>query len=353
MGLDTDAIPGSDDIMVQSSMVPLSRLIEDYDNPPEPGPDPVPQVPQDGADEAGADKEDTETLDKGLKHHPPYDVVMARSKDISTLIARNRKLAGLERAVASSWRKLTLTYKKFAEREMNKALEQNHIVESAVTQFKEQFEKYMTVDFADESVELIIPRSIQATGEGEVSIEQLVKRLTIDEIKQFSKEPAELLSDASVEFIHQRENLVRGMGERLFNTLIDDLDALVRTGGEVAELGGAVMGMVSKTFNASVNRAVTIARTEIGTAFNVGRVNNMQEQGYAYHEWITNIDEYTRDEPGNDHKNSDGKVRKMGSGELFPSGLAFPQDPTGRPEQVINCRCLTIPLTQEQYDERS
>ena len=62
------------------------------------------------ADEAEADEED-ENPDKGLDL-PSYDVVKARSKDISSLIARNRKLAGLERAVASSWRSLALDYKK-------------------------------------------------------------------------------------------------------------------------------------------------------------------------------------------------------------------------------------------------
>jgi SPP1 gp7 family putative phage head morphogenesis protein len=278
---------------------------------------------------------------------PDYATVKARSKDISTLIARNRKIAGLERAVTSGWRKLTLKYKKMAEREMDKAIEQNHTVDGAVIQFKDQFEKTMTVDFGDESSELIIPRSIQAAGEGEVSIEQLVKRLTTDEIKQFSKDPTDLLSVASIEFIHERENLVKGMGVRLFNGMMTDIDDLVRTGGEVAEISGAVRGMVSRTFSASVNRAVTIGRTEVGTAFNNGRFNNMQEQGYAHHEWITNIDEFTRDT----HADNDGVVRPVS--EPFDNGLYYPQDPSGDAEEVINCRCLTIPITKEQYDERN
>jgi len=348
LGLDTDNIPGSDDIMVQGSLVPLSKLIDEYDNPPAPEPAPIPQEPQGEADKAKADNEKDETPDNGLKH-PAYEVLLARSKDISTLIARNRKLAGLERAVASSWRALCLKYKKMGEREMDTAISDNHTAEAAALQFQDRFADSMTIDFAEQNVENIMPRSVQATGEGEVSIEQLTKRLTADEIKQFSKEPADLLSAQSLKFIQDRENLVNGMGSNLFDRMMADVMQIVSDEGEVSELAGSVRN----SFNVEVNRAVTIGRTEIGTAFNVGRHNNMQEQGYAHHEWITNIDEFTRDEPGNDHKNSDGEVRKIGSGELFPSGLAFPQDPTGRPEQVINCRCLTIPITQEQYDERS
>ena len=350
LGLDTKKIPGSDEIMVPGTVVPLSRLLEEFDNPPEPAPAPVPPpVEPEDDPEANPPPEDNEddTEDGKRLRLPDYETVVARSKDISTLIARTRKLAGLERAVTSAWRKLNLKYKDLAVKEMEKAIAENHTIEGAVLQFADRFEPLMVGDFSDKAVEDILPRSIQAAGEGEVSIEQLVKRLTDIEIKQFSKEPADLMSAKSIEFIRDRERLVKGMGPRLFNRMMTDIEELVRHEGEVGEVAGAVRNMVSRTFSASVSRAVTIGRTEIGTAFNVGRFNNMQEQGYGHHEWITNIDEFTRE----DHADSDGEVRKVG--DLFPSGLDYPQSPMGDAGQVINCRCLTIPLTEEQYEERS
>ena len=349
LGLDADRIPGSDEVMVPGTVVPLSLLLEEYTNPSEPAPVTPSEPSGIPADASTPDDDKAASGEARGTKHPDYATMVKRSKDIGSLIARTRKLAGLERAVSSAWRKLSLEYKRLATKEMDKALKENHTVEGAVLQFGDKFGPVMNTDYADDSVEQIMPRSIQAAGEGEVSIEQLVKRLTADEIKQFSKEPAELLSGQSLLFIRDRENLVRGMGPKLFDNLMYDLTELVKTEGEVAEVAGTVRQMVGATFNASVNRAVTIARTEIGTAFNVGRFNNMQEQGYSHHEWITNIDEFTRDE----HADSDGEVRKIGSGDLFPSGLAYPQDPQGGPEQVINCRCMTIPITQEQYDERS
>lgn len=344
LGLDPAEIPGSDDVMVQGSMVPLSNLIEEYENPPEEPPaENPPAVPsQDEADEAEAENEDEEAPDQG-KQYPSFDVVLARSKDISTLIARNRKLAGLERAVASSWRALCLKYKKQAVREIEKAVAENHTPEQAAVQFQARFSDRMHQDFSEENVSNIMPRSTQAIGEGEVSIEQLVKRLSDVEIKEFSKQPEELLSPRSLEYIAARENLVKGMGPNLFQRMMADLMALVTDEGELGELAGSVRN----SFNVAVNRAVTIARTEIGTAFNVGRFNNMQEQGYGHHEWVTDIDEFTRES----HEASDGEIRKVG--DLFPCGLAYPQEPGGPAEEVIGCRCLTLPLTQEQADERT
>ncbi len=354
LGLAVDEIPGADEIMVPATVVPLSLMLDEYANPPEPvepvEPPPPPESPE--SDDENPEPDDTEDEpevqdeDNGTAKHPDYATVKARSKDISSLIARNRKLSGLERAVASAWRKQVLRYKKMALREIDLAFEQNHTADQAVMQFRYRFEPSMTVDFPDESVENIIPRSVQAVGEGEVSIEELTKRLTADEIKHFSKEPADLLSAASVAFVAERSNLVKGMGPRLFNSMMKDIDELVRHEGETAEIAQKVRGMVSSSFSASVNRAVTIGRTEVGTAFNVGRFNNMKEQGYAHHEWITNIDEMTRE----DHAESDGEVRKVG--DIFSSGLDYPQSPMGDAEQVINCRCMTIPITQEQFDER-
>ena len=43
--------------------------------------------------------------------------------------------------------------------------------------------------------------------------------------------------------------------------------------GELSDIAS----VVRHVFNVSLNRAATIARTEVGTAFNVGRMNNMME----------------------------------------------------------------------------
>jgi uncharacterized protein with gpF-like domain len=89
------------------------------------------------------------------------------------------------------------------------------------------------------------------------------------------------------------------------------------------------------------NRAVTIARTEIGTAYSVSRDAEMKAQGFDRHQWLTAGDDLVRDGEFS-HTSCDNEVRMIG--ELFPCGLAFPMAPGGEAGNVINCRCETIPL---------
>ena len=345
--IDMTDVPGSDDIMVNGNMAPLSVLLDRYEYVPYQR-----YGSRDAIDESTDGVPDREQLgeeDKGQAHLPDYPTVLKRSKSIESLIARNRKLAGLERAVAIEWRKLAGKYKDLAVAEMDKAISENRTADQAAAQFADRFGPVMAIDMAEEAVEAIMPRSIQGAGEGEVSVEELTKRLSVEDIKHFSKEPYEFLSPKTLAFILERENLVRGMSNILFDGIMAKIWDLVTEGGEISIISGEIRmlsDIVKNSFNASINRAQMIGRTEIGTAFNVGRFNNMVEQGYRHHEWLTNIDEFTRET----HEANDGLVRVIG--DEFPNGLAYPQEPSGPPEEVINCRCLTIPITEEQYEER-
>ena len=67
----------------------------------------------------------------------------------------------------------------------------------------------------------------------------------------------------------------------------------------------------------------------------------MAEQQFTKHEWVTSIDESTRES----HADQDAQVVRIGS--RFDNGLSYPQE-TGAPaEDVINCRCETIPVVED------
>jgi uncharacterized protein with gpF-like domain len=112
----------------------------------------------------------------------------------------------------------------------------------------------------------------------------------------------------------------------------------------------ALVALVADRFASGpggMNRAVTIARTEIGSAYCVARDAEMRGQGFTKHMWQTASDERVRDgsEPGEfDHSKCDGEVRDVG--EAFSCGLAFPMAPGGEAANVINCRCDTIPIVE-------
>ena len=130
----------------------------------------------------------------------------------------------------------------------------------------------------------------------------------------------------------------------LFNDVLAAAVEAVRSGNE----GDDLVKVVAERFGSGpggLTRAVTIARTEIGSAYSVARNAEMTGQGFTRHQWLTASDEQVRDgsEPGEfDHSKCDGEVRDVG--ELFSCGLEFPMAPGGEAGNVINCRCETIPL---------
>lgn len=84
-------------------------------------------------------------------------------------------------------------------------------------------------------------------------------------------------------------------------------------------------------------RADMIARTESHGAANSGAFGAAKETGLDLRkEWIAAGDERTRP----DHAAADGQI--VGMDESFDVGgaaMAYPGDPSGPAEQVINCRC--------------
>jgi len=90
-------------------------------------------------------------------------------------------------------------------------------------------------------------------------------------------------------------------------------------------------------FNLAGNRARTIARTEITSSANGGRVMGYFENGVDEHEWVNSFDSDVRDE----HRISE----IVPVGEEFSNGLKWPGDKDGSgstPGNIINCRCTTI-----------
>ncbi len=85
-------------------------------------------------------------------------------------------------------------------------------------------------------------------------------------------------------------------------------------------------------------RAEMIARTEVNSAVSFGRQQQMIEDEVEKHEWVSSRDGAVRDS----HANLDGKVVTVG--KEFGYGLEYPGDPSAGVEQIVNCRCTTLPL---------
>jgi SPP1 gp7 family putative phage head morphogenesis protein len=113
--------------------------------------------------------------------------------------------------------------------------------------------------------------------------------------------------------------------------------------GDAIESGWTVeetADVLREQFNIAQNRATTIVRTEMNSAINESRIAGFMDVGIKRHEWLSSKDELVRET----HR-IDGEVREFGI--AFSNGLYAPNDPGAPPEEVINCRCITLPVFEE------
>jgi HK97 family phage portal protein len=122
----------------------------------------------------------------------------------------------------------------------------------------------------------------------------------------------------------------------------DLFTAQANAGASVPQMAAAV----AERFDVlTVARATVIARTEVIAASNLAAFVAYEQSGVVEEqEWLSARDERVRDS----HRVADGQT--VGLADAFRVGgslLRYPGDPAGPPEEVINCRCTTLPvLTQ-------
>lgn len=92
------------------------------------------------------------------------------------------------------------------------------------------------------------------------------------------------------------------------------------------------------------NRSMVIARTEVIGASNAGSRYAAKQTGLKLKkEWVATADDRTRDS----HEEADGQVRDIDEPyDVGSSELMFPGDPDGEPEDVIQCRCAEVYITE-------
>jgi len=331
MELDLTMIPGADEVMVPATSAPLTQLINDWEYLP-----PNNAVNIQAGQAPGRSKALTNAE------------IVTRSTDPLTIAQRNRQLGGLEREVQREWRGLNFQYRKKVLAIWNKAVKDTDTVDEAYPVFVNEIEPLLIDEMAEESVDIIQPRSIRAGEIGESGIETLVtQEAAFDGIN--TKQGR--LSPKTLAEIMKRENLIVDLTDSgLFDPIRDSVFETINEAGELGDVKTEVQRSldaqkeIKHNFNNSANRAVTIARQEVGTGFNVGRFNEMKAQKFKKHRWLANAgDPDTRDSHNATHE----VVQEIGK-TFQPIGLKYPQDPAGPLEDIMGCRCLTVPEIDEE-----
>jgi len=314
LGLDMNLIPGNDNALVPMTLVPISAVL----------------------DEGGAmlPEPTTEGSPPLSGRSPTNEEIKQRALDPRTSIRRNKKLVTLEKGLTSKYRGILLKYRHEA------------INMAKTSTSPSEFEKKLYTlnePMIDDMLEAISPFWLEAMTEGTLSVIELIEDVPKEHADMFRRGPT--ISPEALGAVKRRENLIRGMPTKLFQTIM----AAVRLAfeEELAYSAEDIARLVAHKFTANANRAITIGRTEVGSAFNVARFSEMKQQGFTEHQWLTAADEMVRGNDPNDpfnHVSSNDQVRVHG--ELFPSGLAYPMAEGGEAGNVINCRCLTIPYVR-------
>lgn len=113
--------------------------------------------------------------------------------------------------------------------------------------------------------------------------------------------------------------------------------AEVDKGGSIGDMVQAVIKAVDEVYALRISQALMIARTETAGAFNFATMEGWDQTGEVEGKvWLTAEDDRVRDS----HAEADGQEVPLDQPfDVGGSQMDYPGDPSGPPEEVINCRC--------------
>jgi HK97 family phage portal protein len=132
---------------------------------------------------------------------------------------------------------------------------------------------------------------------------------------------------------------LKGINTTTFEKVGNQIEEVLKKNPEASidVLAEQIKKIEGTIFGFRIQNSKTIARTEISSVASRLRFEIMGGEGIDEHTWITAGDEKVRE----DHVRDNGITVKIG--EKFPnSGLEYPLQNGGEPEQIINCRCTTV-----------
>lgn len=137
--------------------------------------------------------------------------------------------------------------------------------------------------------------------------------------------------------LHQLGNKITHVSETTRAEIMDVIDQAWQDGASIRDAATAI-NVQYETIG--VARASTIARTELIAAQNGGSLAGVRITGAATHKtWLATIDTRTRVP----HILAHGEaVRIDQTFSVDGEPLHYPGDPSGQPENVINCRCTML-----------
>ena len=153
-------------------------------------------------------------------------------------------------------------------------------------------------------------------------------------------DPEWMARPEAVAFIERKLIQLTGM-DGIRRPVTSRLNKEIQVGLEKGENISEIAARIKKVFQFTGNRAKMIARTESYGALNFSRNSALKDSPFEEKRWVTSLDEKVR----GSHQAMAGMVIKTTEfWDVNGSILQYPGDPSGAAKEVINCRCIEIPL---------
>lgn len=168
-------------------------------------------------------------------------------------------------------------------------------------------------------------------------------------------DPWEFPPAKALEFITGRKQSVQNCGETVRNQLNTTLEEGTVNGETMDQLSDRVRTVFN---NLSKGEAKRIAMTETGMAFNFSRHEAMAAAGIKWKTWLSSHGPNVRaaHQEAEDRYGEGGETGAIPMDEPFEVGgeeLMYPGDPSGSPENIINCQCIQLAVAgpEEEKDQ--
>ncbi len=142
----------------------------------------------------------------------------------------------------------------------------------------------------------------------------------------------------ALQFLTDRENKLSNVADEIFARIKGTLTEGINGGDSTAKLAARIKGEFNDLDDA---RALTIAQTETAAAYGEARQDAADQAGVEWKEWLTSGLDNVRAF----HLEAEGqRVRMNDPFQVGGEPLMYPSDSRGRPDNVINCHCVAIPV---------
>jgi uncharacterized protein with gpF-like domain len=152
-----------------------------------------------------------------------------------------------------------------------------------------------------------------------------------------------MVSQDVLDFIARRQDALSGIADDIAEKVREQISEGLLAGESIADISARI----TSTFDEiESDQAELIADSETAAAYSYANDKASRAGGIEYKRWIHGNPKV----PRADHLAIDGLVVPID--EPYPVGdppLMYPHDEDGSPEDVINCTCISVAATEEQF----